>query len=127
MEVRHRIECRAVVALGLTEIVRAEPQQRRFERRGNRLVLVPVGAEELLDRALTGAALHRRAERLALAAGEHAGNALGELFVEPGAEAGDRRQRREGLHARELGRELVDDALDQEAAEADAGKAALRV
>ena len=49
------------------------------------------------------------------------------LALEPGAEARDRRQGGEDLEARQLGRQRIDDPLDQEVAEADAGKPALAV
>src|SRR6185312_481662 len=66
-------------------------------------------------------------QRFLLVGGEQLAALSGDALVEPGAEPGDRRQRRVIPDLRQLGGEIVDDALDQKIAQADAGEPTLAV
>ena len=109
-------------------IARAQPEQRRLHRLRHRLVLLPIGLRQQLGEARAGGA--RGSASIARALGPRSADrspSSGRRLFEPGAEAGNRRQRGVGLEVRQLGGEMVDHALDQEIAEADAGQAALAV
>src|SRR5689334_6775213 len=65
-------------------------------------------------------------ERAAVALGEQRRRTRLETLVEPAPKAGYRRQRRELRELRILGQQVLDDALDQEAAERHTAKPGLR-
>src|SRR5579872_2891960 len=114
MKPRDRIDDAAIGATGVDEIIGGKRRQHTIQSVDGGGLGRPVWMFEKTQRA---SALGREKARVFLLA----------LSIEPLRKAGNRRKRDEALQARQLPLQLLDDLLDEEIAEADAGEALLRI
>ena len=112
MKARHRVE-RLEALLGVEQVVRAKAHQQALQSFGH-------------FAKMPGGILEPRQQREPLLALGADGDAHA-VLVEPAAEAGDRRQRREAAQVRELALQVLGDLLDQQVAERDPAQPLLAV